>query len=95
MDGTFRGDHFLTSDRLGGGQGGQEGRADPKDPKEPGKGEQQPGAPSEKPMGGGRTTPDHWEELLRTEGELQEGREGSGTYSNSEGGEETEFDPVF
>ena len=69
---------------------------DPKDPKEPEKGEQQPGAPSEKPTGGGRATPDNWEELFEPAGGgSRESREGSGAYSNSEGGEETEFDPVF
>ena len=66
---------------------------DPKDPKEPEKGEQQPGAPSGKPAGGGRTTPDHWEELVEDPvGNSREGQEGSAAYSNSEGGEETEFE---
>ena len=66
---------------------------DPKDPKGPGKGEQQPGAPSEKPTGGGRATPDNWEELLEPAGgDSREGQEGSATHSNSVGGEETEFE---
>ena len=66
---------------------------DPKDPKEPEKGEQQPGVPSEKPAGGGRTTPDHWEELVEDPvGNSREGQEGSGADSNSERGEETEFE---
>ncbi len=92
MDGTPRGDHFLTSDSLGGGQGGQEGRADPEDPKEPGKGEQQQGAPSEQPTGGGRVTPDNWEELFEPAGDSREGQEESATHSNSEREEETEFE---
>ena len=66
---------------------------DPKDPKEPEKGEQQPGAPLEKPAGGGRTTPDHWEELVEDPvGNTREGQEGSAAGSSTERGEETEFE---
>ena len=66
---------------------------DPKDPKEPEKGEQQPGVPSEKPAGGGRTTPDHWEELVEDPvGNSREDQEGSAADSNTERGEETEFE---
>ena len=60
---------------------------DPKDPKEPEKGEQQPGAPSEKPAGGGRTTPDLWEELVEDPvGNTREGQEGSAAAPALKGG---------
>ena len=56
-------------------------------------GEQHPGAPLTNPLRDGRTTPDNWEELL--DKPTGEGREGSGAYSNSERGEDTNFDPEF
>jgi len=71
----------------------QKGRAGLRDLTEPEEGKQQPEAPSGKPTGGGRTTPDHWEELVEDPvGNSQEGQEGSAAYSNSEQGEETEFE---
>ncbi len=60
---------------------------------DPKRGETPPGAPIPNPLRDGRTTPDNWEELL--EKPTGEGREGSGASSNSEQGEDTEFDPVF
>lgn len=74
----------------------QKGRAGLRDLTEPGEGVQQPGVPSEKATEGGRVTPDHWEELLKPpEGEPQGGQGGGATYSNSERGEDTDFDPEF
>ena len=71
----------------------QKGRAGLRDLTEPEKGEQQPGASSEKPAGGGRTTPDHWEELVEDPvGNTREGQEGSAAGSSTERGEETEFE---
>ena len=71
----------------------EEEQAKLRETKEPEKGEQQPGAPSEKPAGGGRTTPDHWEELVEDPvGNTREGQEGSAADSSTERGEETEFE---
>ena len=71
----------------------RKGRAGLRDLTEPEEGEQQPGAPSEKPAGGGRTTPDHWEELVEDPvGNTREGQEGSAADSSTERGEETEFE---
>ena len=70
----------------------RKGRAGLRDLTEPEEGVQQPGAPSEETTGGGRGTPDHWEdELEEPVGEIPE-QEGSATQHS---GEETEFDPVF
>jgi hypothetical protein len=71
----------------------EEEQAKLREAKEPEEGEQQPGAPSGKATEGGRTTPDHWEELVEDPvGNSREGQEGSGADSNTERGEETEFE---
>ena len=52
----------------------QGGQVDPKDPTDPKGGKQPPGAPNPNPLWDGRTTPDHWEELLdKPPGTGQEG----------------------
>jgi hypothetical protein len=56
-------------------------------------GEQPPGEPAPNPLWDGRVTPDHWEDNLgEPTGEISEGPEEWTTRSNSEQGEETNFE---
>ncbi len=66
---------------------------DPKGQEKPPEGGQPQGEPIPNLLLDGQATPDHWEDDLREPaGDIHEGPEGLGPYSNSERGEETEFE---
>ncbi len=68
-------------------------QTDPKGQEKPPEGEQPLGAPTPNPLRDGRATPDHWEDDLgEPAGDVHKGPEESAPYSNSEWGEETEFE---